>query len=135
MELTLTTPALLFPTISLLLLAYTNRFIAIGNRIRNLHVLYKQERSKSVLEQIRILGVRVRLVRNLQITGIVCLFSCVLTMFLIFQGQAELAKHSFGLSLLLMMLAFGMSAWEIILSTRALNIELKDIEDREKSNS
>ena len=54
MELTLTTPALLFPTISLLLLAYTNRFVAIGSRIRNLHGLYQLEKSDSLLSQIKI---------------------------------------------------------------------------------
>jgi hypothetical protein len=134
MELTLTTPALLFPTISLLILAYTNRFIAIGNRMRNLHSLYEKEKSDSVLGQIRILKVRVRMIRDLQIVGIACLFFCVLTMFLIFENQPEFAKHSFELSLLLLMLAFGISAWEIVLSTRALNIQLKNIEEQEKGN-
>jgi hypothetical protein len=132
MELTLTTPALLFPTISLLILAYTNRFIAIGSRIRNLHSLYQKEKSDILLGQMQILKRRVRMIRDLQIVGIVCLFFCVLTMFLIFENQPEFAKHSFELSLILLMVAFGLSAWEIILSTRALNIQLTDLEEKEK---
>jgi hypothetical protein len=134
MELTLTTPALLFPTISLLLLAYTNRFVAIGTRIRILHGLYQQEKSDSLLRQINILRIRVRLIRDLQVIGIGCLFFCSLAMFLIFGNLSQWAKYSFGASLLLLMLSFGLAAWEIILSTRALNIQLKDlIEEEAKS--
>lgn len=131
MELSLTTPALLFPTISLLLLAYTNRFVAIGSRIRILHGLYEQKKTDALFRQIKILRVRVRLVRDLQIMGIICLFFCVLTMFLIFENLQQWAKHSFMASLILLMLAFGLAAWEIILSTRALNIQLQDLQNQE----
>jgi len=75
--------------------------------------------------------IRVRLVRDLQVIGICCLFFCSLTMFLIFENLHHWAKHSFGASLLLLMLAFGLAAWEIILSTRALNIQLKDLIEQE----
>ena len=128
MELNLTTPALLFPTISLLMLAYTNRFVAVGNRIRNLHLLHKQNPTDITLTQIRILKKRIGLIRDLQISGIVCLFTSVFTMFVIFQGYIEVAKYMFLSSLLLMMFAFGLSAWEIILSTKALYIQLSDID-------
>ncbi|MCI5146381.1 MAG: DUF2721 domain-containing protein, partial [Candidatus Electrothrix sp. AR3] len=43
MDITLTSPALLFPAISLLLVAYTNRFKTISERIRSLHALYTTE--------------------------------------------------------------------------------------------
>lgn len=43
MEISLTTPALLFPAISLLLLAYTNRFLTLAGLIRNLYKLYKEQ--------------------------------------------------------------------------------------------
>jgi hypothetical protein len=131
MELSLTTPALLFPTISLLLLAYTNRFVAIGSRIRNLHSQYQEDKKESILRQISILRKRVVLIRDLQVIGISSLFFCILTMFLIFANFAQYAKHSFFASLILMMLSFGLAAWEIILSTRALNIQLKDLEEME----
>jgi hypothetical protein len=39
-QLSLTTPALLFSAISLLLLAYTNRFLAYASVVRNLHARY-----------------------------------------------------------------------------------------------
>jgi len=131
MEISLTTPALLFPTISLLMLAYTNRFVAIGSRIRNLHGLYQQEKSDHLLEQINILRIRIRLIRDLQLIGIACLFFSVLSMFLIFQNLTDWAKYSFATSLLLLLIAFSLSGWEIVLSTRALNIQLRDVEERE----
>jgi Protein of unknown function (DUF2721). len=43
MEINLTTPALLFPAISLLLLAYTSRFLALAALMRELHVRYKTQ--------------------------------------------------------------------------------------------
>ena len=134
MELTLNTPALLFPTISLLLLAYTNRFVAIGSRIRNLHVQYTQEPSNNIFQQIKILQLRVRLIRDLQVIGIVCLFFCVLTMFLIFEGKMWMAQHVFSTSLLLMMVSFGLSGWEIVISTKALNMQIKDLMEMEVKN-
>jgi hypothetical protein len=131
MEITLTTPALLFPTISLLLIAYTNRFMAIGNRIRNLHTLYQEEKKETIFRQINILRKRIQLIRDLQLIGISSLFFCILTMFFIFENLIKYAKHCFVVSLVLMMVSFGLAAWEIILSTRALNIQLKDLEDLE----
>jgi hypothetical protein len=131
MELTLNTPAILFPTISLLLLAYTNRFVAIGNRIRTLHMQYKEKNNKLILIQIKILRLRIRLIRDLQVLGIVSFFLCVLTIILIFGNFMEAAKYVFTGSLILLMASFGLSAWEIILSTKALNIQLLDLEVKE----
>jgi hypothetical protein len=131
MELNLTTPALLFPTISLLMLAYTNRFIAIGNRIRVLHLQHKQSPSDTILKQIKIFRTRVHLIRDLQICGIVCLFTSVFTMFLVFAEYNTAAKYVFGFSLILMMIAFALSAFEIILSTKALYIQIADLEKEE----
>ncbi|HVD99653.1 MAG TPA: DUF2721 domain-containing protein [Cytophagaceae bacterium] len=131
MELSLTTPALLFPTISLLMLAYTNRFIAIGNRIRVLHVEHKQRPSETIVRQIKTFRRRVRLIRDLQLCGIVCLFANVFTMLLIFSKYNLVATYVFGFSLVLMMVAFAMSALEIILSTKALYIQIEDLEKEE----
>lgn len=130
MELTLNTPALLFPTISLLLLAYTNRFVAIGARIRNLHLQHKETPSYFLIVQIKVLRLRVRLIRDLQVIGILCLLFCVLTMFLIFENQQQYAKKVFVISLILLMISFSLSAIEIILSTKALNIQLHDLENK-----
>ena len=135
MELSLTTPALLFPTISLLMLAYTNRFVAIGNRIRTLHLQHKQSPSDTILKQIKILRTRVRLIRDLQICGIACLFTSVFAMFLIFKDYVESAKYVFGTSLILLMLSFALSAVEIILSTKALYIQIADLEKEEPNSN
>ncbi|HSZ25109.1 MAG TPA: DUF2721 domain-containing protein [Cytophagaceae bacterium] len=131
MELSLTTPALLFPTISLLMLAYTNRFIAIGNRIRTLHLQQKQNPNDTILRQIKILRIRIRLIRDLQLCGIACLFSSVFTMLLVYNNFHKVAKYSFGFSLILLMVSFMLSAVEIILSTKALYVQIADLEKEE----
>lgn len=56
MELTLTTPALLFPALSLLLLAYTSRFLTLANLIRELHRRYQTEPDPAVAGQLVIWG-------------------------------------------------------------------------------
>jgi hypothetical protein len=87
MELTLTTPALLFPALSLLLLAYTNRFLALANLIRELHRRYHTEPAPGVAGQLANLRRRVYIIRDMQALGIASLFACVLCMFLLFAGQ------------------------------------------------
>jgi hypothetical protein len=130
MELTLNAPALLFPAISLLLLAYTNRFLAIATLIRNLHARYKDEPDPLVWAQIKNLKVRVVLIRDMQVLGVVSLFLCVLCMFLIFGEQMLLAKYVFGSSLVLMMASLGFSIAELYLSIKAIEIQLSDIEEQ-----
>mgnify|MGYP000412744155 FL=1 len=83
-ELTLTTPALLFSAISLIMLAYTNRFIAYAAIIRNLHDKYLQQKDERLIEQIKNLKLRLYLTQAMQITGITSLLFCVITMFLIY---------------------------------------------------
>ena len=129
MELGLTTPALLFPTVSLLLLAYTNRFLAIANLIRTLHSQYKENQSPFILGQIKSLRLRVRLVRDMQALGILSLFLCVFCMFLLFWGKIVIAKYVFAISLMLLMTSLGISIYEIQISMRALKIQLSDIEE------
>ena len=128
MDITLTTPSLLFPTISLLLLAFSNRFLAIASRIRDLHGRYKGGSDELLLAQIENLRERVVLIRNMQAVGIASLFFCVLCMFLLFAGQLPAGKWVFALSLVLMMVSLALSLREIQISVRALNLELQDIE-------
>lgn len=128
MEITLTTPALLFPAISLLLLAYTNRFLAIANIIRQLHRMYL-ENKKSVLEgQIDNLRTRLFLIRIMQIFGVGSLFLCVLAMFFIYLKYEGWGSGTFGVSLVFLLASLFISLREIQLSTRALEIELSDME-------
>ena len=128
MELTLTTPALLFPAISLLLLAYTNRFLTLANLIRELHARYKANPEEILLAQIKNLRYRVILIRNMQIFGVASYFGCVLTMMALFVGQVLWGKYLFGASLLLLLVSLGLSLREVQVSIDALNYRLSDIE-------
>ena len=127
MEISLTTPALLFPTISLVLLAYTNRFLALGSRIRTLHDRYEASHGPSILAQIESLRQRVNLIRLMQLYGVLSLFLCVLCMFFLFAGLVLLGKILFGLSLVAMLVSLGLSTREIHISTKALNIQLESL--------
>jgi len=127
-ELTLTTPALLFSAISLIMLAYTNRFLAYAAVIRNLHDTYLQNMDPSLIEQIKNLKLRLNLTRWMQIFGITSLLLCVLTMFLIYIDQQLLAVYIFGIALVLLILSLGLLIKEIQISARALQLHISDIE-------
>ena len=136
MEISINTPALLFPAISLLMLAYTNRFLALASLIRNLHSKYKDHSNKeSVLLQIKNLRLRLRLIRLMQLSGIVSLFFCVLSMFFVFERMNIWASFIFGISLVAMLISLFISLSEIQISTRALEIELSDMEGLDDSNA
>jgi len=128
MDLGLTTPALLFPAISLLLLAYTNRFLTLANLIRELHKSYKTNPDQIILAQISNLRYRVVLIRNMQVYGIASFFLCVLCMFVLFAGQELIGKLIFGVSLVALMVSLGISFREIQVSVDALNYRLSDLE-------
>lgn len=132
MELTITTPALLFPTVSLILLAYTNRFLAIAALIRKLAAQYQDQHDKSLADQIRQLKVRLRLIRDMQMLSIFSLFLSVLCMFFLFNGQEVIAKYIFGASLIALLASLALSLREIQISTRALSIQLRNIDDSVK---
>ena len=124
MEVSLTTPALLFPAISLLLLAYTNRFLTIAGLIRALHKNYQENPNKNIKAQIFNLKRRVNLIKNMQIFGIVSLLLCVLSMFLIYEELQFYGSLVFGVSLVLLMISLVLSIIEIQISVKALNIQL-----------
>ena len=130
MELSITTPALLFPAISLMMLAYTNRFLALANLIRNLHAIYKKEPAeKHLILQIRNLRARIRLIRSMQGFGVLSFIFCIICMFSIFSGWDTLSYIVFATSLLSFAISLVLSLTEIVLSMRALELEIKDIED------
>ena len=131
MEISINTPALLFPAITLLMLAYTNRFLGLATLIRDLHARYKQipaERD-TVHKQIRNLKRRLVLVKQMQACGIVSFFLCVLAMLFIYLQRETIAAGMFALSLVFLLLSLALSLNEIYISTRALDIELKDMEE------
>jgi len=128
MEISLTTPALLFPAISLLLVAYTNRFNAISSRIRSLHSEHKENPNDKLVSQITSLRRRVYIIRNMQGFGVASLFLCIVCMFALFAGTILLGKIIFGMSLMLMLASLGYSLQEIRLSVQALNLELSELQ-------
>jgi hypothetical protein len=129
MNINLTTPALLFPAISLLLLAYTNRFLAIASMIRQLHQKYLREGDKGVIiGQIKNLRRRLHLIRNMQIFGVLSFFFCVLSMILIYQQSMLSGSYAFGISLVLLLVSLLISLREVQQSTKALELELSDME-------
>lgn len=130
----LTEPAVLLPAISLLLLAYTNRFLALAALIRNLHDKYKTNPEQLIIAQISKLRYRVRLVRNMQTYGVSSLLLCVVCMLALFLGQVMAAKVFFGISLALMTISLGLSIREIWVSVDALNLQLSDLEELEEQD-
>jgi hypothetical protein len=135
MEITFNTPALLFPAISLLLLAYTNRYLAMANLIRKLHDEYMRgEKTHLLLKQIRILRVRINLVRMMQALGVLSFLCCVVTMYGVYEQWTNVVKYIFAVSLLSLLASLVISLIEISQSTKALEWELSDMEELEKSN-
>lgn len=130
--LTLTTPALLFSAISLIMLAYTNRFLAYAAVVRNLHAKYLEQQDDHLIGQINNLKLRLNLTRYMQICGIASLLLCVFTMFLIYIGYQAAAVWIFGTALLLLILSLALLIWEIQISIGALRLHLRDIEEHLK---
>jgi hypothetical protein len=130
MVLTLATPALLFSAISLLLLAYTNRFLTIAQLVRTLHTKYKENPDSILFGQIKNLRQRINLIRNMQIFGIGSLLLCVICMFLLYINWIAIAELLFGIALVSLIVSLALSVWEIQISVRALNLHLSDIEHK-----
>ncbi len=126
--LTLTTPALLFSAVSLILLAYTNRFLAYAQVVRNLYEKFKENPDLVLKAQINNLRRRLYLTRAMQILGVLSLFFCVASMFLIYINALISATWTFGIGLLLMISSLAISIWEIQISVKALDLHLKDME-------
>ena len=128
-QISINTPALLFPAITLLMLAYTNRFLALATLIRNLHAKYKQiqEDREIIKAQITNLKRRLVLVKQMQAMGIISFFFCVLSMLSFYLEFERWAIAIFGVSLLSLLLSLALSLNEIFISTRALEIELRDM--------
>lgn len=127
-DFSLTTPALLFPTISLLILAYNNRFTTLATIIRALYDRYHDSQDQTLLAQIDNLRKRVYLIRNMQIVGVLSLLMCVVSMMAIFAGWMPGGTWSFGVALFFMLVSLGMSLRELSLSVGALDLLLTDLE-------
>lgn len=130
MNLSIETPALLFSATSLILLAYTNRFLTIAQIIRSLKKTYDEEENKLILLEIKNLNLRSTLIRYMQLFGVMCLFLSVFAMLLLFIGQQLTGIYLFGLSLLSLLISLGLSFWEISISVKALRLHLSDLNEK-----
>jgi hypothetical protein len=137
MDITINTPALLFPAISLIMLAYTNRFLALANVVRNLHDRYVAKSgtsSNNLPAQLRNLKFRLRIIRNMQILGVVSFLLAIVSMYLIYIGKMDGARNVFAAALLFFMISLLLSLLELFHSTKSLEIELSDMEEKDEAN-
>lgn len=128
----LSTPSLLFPAISLLMLAYTNRFLALANIVRGLHASWQSSQEPLLLAQIQNLRKRIQIIKHMQSMGVLSLMMCVVSMALLFFDRQAGGQITFGMSLLLMLVSLSLTLIEIQMSGTALDLQLKDVKCRER---
>lgn len=129
MDITINTPALLFPAISLVMLAYTNRFLALSNRVRSLHDKYQNHEQKHIIHgQIKNIRYRLKLIKNMQALGVISFLGAIISMFLIYNDYFNAANIVFAVSLISFGFSLALSLLEIQLSTKALELQLSDME-------
>lgn len=126
------TPALLFSATSLILLAYTNRFLTIATIVRSLKKKYDEAENRSILLEIKNLNLRLTLIRYMQMFGVLSLFLSVFAMLLLFLDQQVAGIYLFGMSLLSLLISLAVSFWEISISVNALRLHLSDLADKKK---
>ena len=129
-ELTLTTPSLLFSAVSLILLAYTNRFISYASLVRTLKEKHQQTHDPKDIAQIANLRKRLYLTRSMQILGLLSLLFCVVSMFFIYISWQIIDAWIFGIGLLLLAASLCVCIWEINISVNALEIHLQDMSSK-----
>lgn len=130
MEFDISTPALLFSAISLLLLAFTNRFLAVANLIRQFVSIYKEKPNENLYKQITNFKIRLSLIKNTQVFGVLSFLFCVVCMFLILLTHITAAKIIFAISLILLMVSLVLSLYEIFISIGALKLELDQLREQ-----
>lgn len=124
----LTTPALLFPAVSLLLLAYTNRFLVLAQLVRQLHGNNRVEVHDIVVRQIHNLKKRIGLMKTMQLLAVISFILCSVSMTLMYLHNPKTAHACFGLSLFSLTASLVVSLYEVWLSTGAIELELSDLE-------
>ena len=132
---TISTPALLFPAISLLLLAYTNRFLVLAQLIRQLRQMDSEEDHALIARQISMLRKRILLTKRMQTYGVLSFFVCTLSMFALFLNIERAGAIAFGISLILLSISLLYSLYEIVISTNAINVELEIFEAKKQGEA
>lgn len=131
-DLPLSTPSLLFPAISLLMLAYTNRFLGLAAVVRGLHANWQTTQEPMLLAQIQSLRKRIQIIKHMQTAGVLSLMFCVASTTLLFFGRQTDGQITFGVSLILMLASLTLSLMEIQMSGAALDLQLRDVKCREQ---
>ncbi len=122
----LSTPALLFSAISLILLAYTNRFLSYASIVRQLKDRYDSDpdNDPTTLAQIENLVTRLKLIRAMQIFGASSLLFSTAAMFFIYMKWEFIAHLTFGSGMVMLAFSLLLCIWEIHISVEALNLRL-----------
>lgn len=131
----LTTPGLLFPAVSLIILAYTSRFLGLADLVRRLHMEYEMNPDRVILGQIKNLRKRILLIRDMTATAVICLFLCIACIFFIFAGFVFVGAVLFGISLLMLLVSLAYSVWETWISVKALDLQLHDVVQMQEKRS
>ena len=131
-DLPLSTPSLLFPAISLLMLAYTNRFLGLANVVRSLHATWRTSGDPALVAQIDNLRRRIGIIKRMQTLGVLSMMACTISMALLFFGNQMGGQIAFAFSLAVMIASLGLSLWEIQMSGTALDLQLRDVERGER---
>ena len=129
MALEISTPALLFPAVSLLFLSYTNRFLHLSALVRTLHGEWERDHQDAAKVQIDNLRKRLFLIRWMQLLGALSLLLCVIAMIAILLGRHGLANTTFFSAVVLMSLSLASLVVEILISGGALRILLSQMEE------
>ncbi len=133
MEISINTPALLFPAVSLVMLAYTNRFLALSNRVRSLHDKYIETHTPNQIihAQIKSLRYRLKLIKHMQSLGVLTFICCIICIFLVYIEQQFAANIFFSISLIAFTASLIISLVEVQMSNKAIELELSDMEGLE----
>jgi hypothetical protein len=133
MDISINTPALLFPAISLVMLAYTNRFLALSNRVRSLHDKYieNQTNDKTIHAQIKSIRYRLKLIKHMQTLGVITFIICIFCIFLVYIDEMLIANIFFAISLIAFAISLIISLIEVQMSNKAIELQLSDIEGLE----
>ena len=125
MTLNITDPAFIFPGISLLFLAFTNRYLALANIVRQLNKIIDQGEDENREKQISNLETRIKLIKYMQAVGVLAFIFCVLSMISLFIENQIFGRLFFACSLFSLLISLLISLIEILQSGQTLKIELQ----------
>lgn len=131
MDFTFSTPAVVFSATSLLMLAYTNRFLTLSELTRNLYNRYKDSNGKdnSAKGQIDNLKLRLKIIRWMQIFGAVSFSLSVVSMLAMVFINYNVSLSIFIISLFCLLVSLGLLVYELQISVKAITIQLNEMKE------